>query len=297
MKRLLLVGMLGIRFVGQAQGLHERQIPHTQGQLHARVVGLYSFHPAPISDAERRAKSAAMDVFWNDMKAQPEVTTPLLRVELGGPNEPAFFYTDGTELLLDVSKTRNDEELAAATLPRMDLADTQPTAYFQMVHRLAADDEDVTAGALHILDRHDFRVNVPQHAMVLDQRTALMYALLTMREDRWVKPAAARLRTEQSTDGKLALLFALFYAQTDEADAALKAISNDPAQPEAVRTQAKTFLEEERNSASGWLPVMGSVSAVREERRQRLKAVSDEAMDDVQSMTEKLSALRARGKR
>lgn len=288
--------VLGLVVASPAQVLRTRNIPQTQDELHARVVALYSFHPASLSSAERESKSAEMDIFWDEMKARTDVTLPLLRTELRSAQAPGFFYTDGTELLLTLSKAAEDEQLAAQVLPRMDLNDTQPSVYFQTTHRLAADGLDVTAGALHMLDTPGFRVNVPQHAMTLDTRTALMYVLLTMREDLWVKAATDRLFEEKDSSAKTALTFALFYAQTNDADAALRRFVSDQTQPAQVREKASQLLDGARKSGKSLLPLKSSVAELRQKRRERLRAGSDEAMEDVQAMTERIVALRARGK-
>jgi hypothetical protein len=204
--------------------------------------------------------------------------------------------TDGSELLLSLSKTPEDKQLASDALSRTDLRDTQSETYFFTVHDLACRGVDTTAAALHILDDPKFRVSVPQHAMVLDQRMALMYILLSMKSDSWIKPAEARFSGEKDANAKLALVSAFSYAQTDEADAELSRIAGDNTQPEAVRKSAQDFLDEAHKTAKSWMPIKGTITEIREQRRQRLRAVSDEAIDDVQWMTRKIVQLRAKGK-
>src|SRR6266702_228786 len=120
--------------VAIAQSLRERNIPHTQSEMHVRVISLYDFHPSQVSDADRKAKSREMDIFWGEMKATPDVTLPLLRTELLDLSDPSFFFTDGTELLLSLSKTKADKELAVSVLPRVHQVETQSAAYFFAVH-------------------------------------------------------------------------------------------------------------------------------------------------------------------
>jgi hypothetical protein len=278
------------------QQLKIRSIPRTQAEMHARVEALYDFHPSTLTDAERTKKSAEMDTFWGEIKGNSDKTLPLLRVELRDAPKGSFFLTDGSELLLSLSKTPEDKQLAADALARTDLRDTQSRIYFFTVHDLACDGVNTTAAALHILDDPAFRVSVPQHAMVLDERMSLMYVLLSMKDDGWVKPAEARFSSEKDANAKLALVFAFSYAQTDEADAELGRIAADNSQPEAVRKQAQQLLDEAHKTAKSWMPIKGTITEIREQRRQRLRVVSDEAIDDVQWMTRKLVQLRAKGK-
>lgn len=288
------LGFCGVR--GDAQTLKTRNIPQTQQQMHERVQALYSFHPSQLTNEERKKKSDEMDRFWGDVKGDTNVTLPLLRVELQNAPEGSFFLTDGSELLLSLSKMDGDKQLASNALARADLRDTQSGTYFFTVHDLACDGVNTTAAALHILDDPTFRVAVPQHAMVLDQRTALMYILLSMKDDVWVKPAEERFTSERNANAKLALVFAFSYAQTDEADAELERIANDSSQPDDVRKKARELLDEAHKTAKSWMPVKGTIVEIRQQRRQRLRAVSDEAIDDVQWMTRKIVQLRAKGK-
>jgi hypothetical protein len=279
-----------------AQQLKIRSIPLTQAEMHSRVEALYDFHPSTLTDAGRAKKSAEMDSFWGEIKGDTGKTLPLLRVELRDAPKGSFFLTDGSELLLSLSKTPEDKQLAADALARTNLRDTQSRTYFFTVHDLACDGVNTTAAAMHILDEPAFRVTVPQHAMVLDERMALMYVLLSMKDDVWVKPAEERFSNEKDTNAKLALVFAFSYAQTNEADAELGRIAVDNSQPEAVRKKAQELLDEAHKTAKSWLPIKGTVTEIREQRRQRLRAVSDEAIDDVQWMTRKIVQLRAKGK-
>ncbi len=290
MCRLLAVSVI----VLFARSLCSAQSPQTQQQMHTRVQALYDFHPAQLTDARRDKKSAEMDVFWKDVKARPDAMLPLLRVELRDAPAGSFFLTDGSELLISLSKTPADEQLAADALARTDLRDTQPGSYFYAVHGLACDGADATKAALHILDDPKFRVSVPQHAMLLDQSSALMFTLLCMKDDAWAKAAAERFATEKDTNAKLALVSVLSYDQTNGADAVLKEIAADSSQPENVRKAAQGSLDQAQQAVKILLPVKGTIAEIRV--RQRLRAVSDEAIDDVQEMTRKIAQLRAKGK-
>jgi hypothetical protein len=293
---LLVAYFMSFALAACGQTLLERHIPQSQSEMHERVVALYSFHPSKVSDDERKAKSKEMDIFWDEVTVRPDAALPLLRSELRDESDPPFFAMDGTQLLISLSKAKADEELAAGVLPRVDLDDTQSGSYFYLVHELACDGINATAAALHILDRPTFFVSVPQHAMTLDLRSSLMYLLLSMREELWVGAAVERFKVEKNADAKLALVFALSYAQTDDADAELRRIAADRSQPEAVRTEAQTLLNEARRTAKSLLPIKGTVAEIRVQRRKRLQAVSDEAIDDVQWMTRKIVQLRAKGK-
>jgi hypothetical protein len=111
-----------------------------------------------------------------------------------------------------------------------------------------------------------------------------------------VKTAEERFSNEKDANAMLALVFAFSYEQTDEADAELKRIAVDSSQPEAVRKMAQELLDEAHKTAKSWMPIKGTINEIRDQRRQRLRVVSDEHIDDVQWMTRKIVQLRAKGK-
>jgi hypothetical protein len=132
--------------------------------------------------------------------------------------------------------------------------------------------------------------------MTLDQNAALMYVLLSMKGDIWVKPAEERFAQEKNEKVKLSLVSAFAYAQTDEADAELKRIASDGSQPDAVRREAQRSLDEAHKVSKTWnKTIKGTLAELREQRRKRLQAVSDEAIYDVQWMTRSIAQLRAKG--
>lgn len=289
-------GTIAILWVSvDAQQLKSHSMPQTQAEMHERVEALYGFHPAKLSEAERSKKSAEMDYFWTEMKGDTGRSLPLLRAELRDAPQGSYFLTDGSELLLALSPVPEDKQLAADALARTDLRDTQSGTYFFTVHDLACAGVDVSVAALHILDDPRFLVSVPQHAMTLDQNMALMYVLLSMKDsDVWVKRAEERFASENNVNVKLALVAAFAYAQTDEADAELKRIAVDGLQPEVVRKSGREFLEDaSRSSKGGGMQIKGTVAEIREQRRKRLRAVSDEALLDAQWMTKRMAQLRA----
>jgi hypothetical protein len=295
-KGLSVVGIFVAVHSGMAAQFKTPGIPGTQAEMHARVEALYGFHPSKLTDAERSKKSAEMDHFWIDVKSDTERTLPLVRAELRDAPQGSFFLTDGSELLLSVSGTPEDRQLAADSLARTDLRDTQSGEYFFTVHGLACEDVNTSAAALHILDDPRFLVSVPQHAMALDQTMALMYMLLPMKDDVWVKPAEERFAKEKDEKAKLALVSTFSYAQTDEADAELKRIASDSSQPDTVRKNAQEALGDAKKSSRSGMKIKGTLAEVREQRRQRLRSVSDESLYDVQWMTRQIAQLRAKGK-
>jgi hypothetical protein len=292
---VLVVGVLPI----QAQEANKPGLPRTQSELHASVMQLYNFHPAKLTDEGRKQKSADLDEFWSSVKANQELELPMLRVELAEDSNPPFFLTDGSQLLLSLSQTKADKQLALDAVAHSDLEDVDNGMYFYLVHELSMEGFDTTKAALHIFDFPGFSVSVPQHAMILQPSDCIMFLLLPVEASSWLPAAQARFADSKNDDEKKALLTLFFYAQTPETDATIHRTAASPESSEIVKKDAQEYEKNEQEALKQHLKqsdieisLAGTVADIRERRRVRLGAVSDEAMDDVQMLTMRLIQLR-----
>jgi hypothetical protein len=103
-----------------------------------------------------------------------------------------------------------------------------------------------------------------------------------------------RLKTERDETAQKSLLLLLWYAQTDAGDQAMSAFAGDASKPSASRTYARELVHRkdkiesrERTQASD-----STEASLRQKRRERLKAVSDEALIDLDDFTLMLMAKR-----
>jgi hypothetical protein len=273
---------LAIAAAGQSVSIHQ-QIQHT-----------YNFQPHLLSNPEITAKSAVLDQFWTKAKAQPSLYIPALREELGDFKNPPFFLYDGSMLLLSLSDTAEDRQTALAAMARCDLRDVQAKDYFLQVHRIATLNENTTAAAFHILEQPKFQVFIPQHVLTLGQNYMLVYMLLPTDQDYWLQPGLDRLETEHDETAQKSLLLLLWYAQTDAADQAISAFAADASKPSASRTYAKELAgaQDKIGSKERTRAANSSEAEWRQKRRERLKAVSDEALIDLDDYTLMLMAKR-----
>jgi len=197
-------------------------------------------------------------------------------------------------LLLSLSDTSIDRKIALAAMAHCDLRDVQAKDYFLQVHRMATLSEDTTAAAFHLLEQPQFTVFIPQHVLTLGQNYVVIYLLLPTDPDYWLQPAMDRLKTERDETAQKSLLLLLWYAQTDAGDQAMSAFAGDASKPSASRTYARELVHRkdkigsrERTQASD-----STEASLRQKRRERLKAVSDEALIDLDDFTLMLMAKR-----
>src|ERR1700730_5244705 len=262
--------------------------------IHQQIQQTYNFQPHLLSNQQITEKSAALDQLWTRAKAEPSLYIPALRQELGDFKNPIFFLYDGSTLLLSLSDTPADRKIALAAMARCDLRDVQAKDYFLQVHRMASLSEDTTAAAFHILEQPKFTVFIPQHVLTLGQNYALIYLLLPTDMEYWLRPAINRLKTENDQTAQKSLLLLLWYAQTDAADQAMAAFAGDTSKPSVSRTYANELVHRKdkigvKDRAEA---LVASEPSLRQKRRERLKAVSDEALIDLDDYTLTLVAKR-----
>jgi hypothetical protein len=268
------------------------QANSSRGFLHAEIQKVYDFQPHTLSSTQITQKSALLDQFWTKAKSQRDVYVPELRGELADFSNPPFFLFDGSQLLLSLSDTPVDRKIVLSAIGHTDLRDLQLKDYFLLVQRTAAQGEDTTAAAFHILAEPKFQVFIPQHSLTLAQDYCLVYMLLPTKQDFWVQPAIERLRTETDVTAQKSLLLLLWYAQTRESDKAIQEFSTGPAKPQASKAYANELVHRKDSISQTLGPAVESEESLRQARRERLKAVSDEALYDLDSYTAKIMAVR-----
>ena len=286
---VLVLGTLAAVFEphGSAQSLT------TQSAMHDRITAIYNFSPSKVTREIRESKSAEMDSFWDEVKGHRDAELPLLRKELEDPDNPRFFFADGCALLLSLSQSPADQNLAILALSRVDLADFQSRQYLEEVHALAMKGANVTPAALHILDDPKFEVFLAEHgAYRLDQTACLLVALLPLSTSVWLPAVMERIQVEHDETAMKSLLLLLFYAQTDEADREIKAIATGDGSPPAIRDFASSILKHERELGTGKQPSRQLETKLRRDRQERMAAVSDEAIDDMNQLTERIARAR-----
>ncbi len=258
--------------------------------FHSKVVELYSFEPHKLERAEMQAKSGQLDQFWATVKADPPNTLPLLRRELETPSNSAFFFYDGSKLLLALSKDRSDRALALRSIAKADLRGIQPTDYVRTVHWLAGEGFDAREAAFHILAFPDIRVFIPQHSLTLGQDYSLICMLFAMDEALFVPELTTRLADEANVQTQKSLLLALWYAVTPAGDAAINAFANSKTHHPEAATYAKTLMDRRTGLGSS---SPSSDQSLREERRKVMhRPISDEALIEFDQLTSKLIAKR-----
>jgi len=285
---------LVVAFLLLPAGAARAQVTPSVGDLHAEIQNVYNFQPHTLSDAQIAQKSGLLDQFWAKAKSRPDVYAAGLRKELADFSNPPFFLYDGSRLLMSLSNDPADRKIILSAISHSDLQDLQLRDYFLLVHSMAAQGEDTTAAAFHILEQPKFQVFIPQHSLTIAQDYCLIYMLLPTNQDFWLQPAIKRLLGETDVTAQKSLLLLLWYAQTSDSDKTIGEFSRDASKPQPSRTYANELVH--RKDSVGLVSRAGALTtseeSLRQARRERLKTVSDEALYDLDSYTAKIIAKR-----
>ena len=262
--------------------------------IHAEIQQVYNFQPHLLNQQQNAQKSGVLDRFWTRAEEQPALYVAALQQELGDFTNPSFFLYDGSILLLSLSDTPADRKTALAAISHCDLRDLKATDYFLQVHHLATLNEDTTTAALHVLEQPDFKVVFGERVLTLGQDYALIYLLLPTDPNYWLEPAIARLGMERDQTAQQSLLLLLWYAQTDAADKAVRDFAADSAKPAAVRSYARGLIGRKGDLGPAQrAEALGTTEeSLRQKRRERLQAVSGEALSDLDHYTMMLMSKR-----
>jgi hypothetical protein len=182
----------------------------------------YDYLPADVDKSVREAGAKKTDRFAEFVGSDLEKHLPLLREALGDKDRNAFFYYDGSALLIKHSPTRADYAIAVDAIRRCRLQDVAPEAYFSFAHEICQQDVDAYPIVVKMLENPEFGFELPQHAMRVQQRDAVLLCLTAQGEDRWVARLAARLEREKDPLATHTILSCLAAAVAPEAKAALK---------------------------------------------------------------------------
>jgi hypothetical protein len=142
---------------------------------------MYGFHPAKLTDAERKAKSAAMDSYWNLVKTAGPAGVDCLRALLQKQTD-GFAVFDEASLLYSLSKSTESRDVVAQAIAKTDLADVQTADYVRFALRLAHDGADIEPIARNYLtSESNVTTYLPAHGGFQLDRAAgalLLYGVL-----------------------------------------------------------------------------------------------------------------------
>jgi hypothetical protein len=253
--------------------------------FHEEVAKVFNFFPHEMTGEEQKAVIPKLDDFFNMvMKNKSKYIEPL-REELRRNDNNPYFYFDGGNLLLEISKRKEDIQLVADAFAKSDSRDIDGEMYLYHLLRLSLKGANVIDAALHILADTSFWAYIPQHALMLNYGEGLKFILPRYAPDLYIGQLISKFNSIPTEDKKITCLRLFVYANCCEADDFLYSLTTDSTQSEEIRnsvseTLKKTSVQKSNNKMK---------YAILFERRKRvLRRISDEALYEFYPLTWKM---------
>lgn len=229
------------------------------------IESIYNFKPSKLTDKEQETKMPTLDKFWDKVKSDTTKYLPSLRVELKSNGHNPYFYYDGSGLLLSLTNSKADKELAIEAISKCDLDDISQKIYVKTLNNLANEGLDVTIAAVKILADEKYSFFIPQHAMTFNQGYCLTYMLLPQQNFNYVDTLINMFKTVNPTSQN-SIITTLWFAYTCKGDNFLKLIMIDNTMEKEVREYAKKIM---------------GYTKLSKEQQEYLKAISKDELDNL----------------
>lgn len=256
------------------------------------IDNIYDFSPQKLSRKEQKEKVKELDKFWNTIKSDTSFYLPQLRTELTTIGHFPYFYFDGSELLLKLSHSGNDKQIAANAIGKCDLMDIEPQSYVQTLNELAFDGIDVLQPALKILKYPDYKFYLVQHVMYFTQENCLAYCLLPMTSVAYTDSLISRFASADTT-AQWSILYTLWLEYSCRGDSLIHASAKNKDLNAVIRALADTLVSHHPNPDPEQAQL--TIDEIKEKRMDALRRFSDEGLADLNYYTFLLRSLAACG--
>jgi hypothetical protein len=186
------------------------------------VKATYNFKPSSLSEAQRDAKSTAMDRFWEMVKAKPVQLLPCLRAAIADPQSDPWFRFDGSNLLvsLDASTAAKAEQVRQYTAANLD--DIDQRVWVSALAQRGAEGFDVSEAGTRWLTYPKAEYYLPEHgATKIDSFLGAFFIFGSMDETQ-ATPALLKIASDAKHPAREQALAILLFQATPEAFQALK---------------------------------------------------------------------------
>jgi len=144
----------------------------------------YNFKPANFSDAQRNAKSAELDQFWNQVRQSPAVLVPCLRKALREDTSTSFFSIDGSMLLVDIDPSATSKALQVREFIDADLDGTDLEYWVKTMARRGVEGFDTSEAGAKWLSLKDPKYYLKMHGgFPVDSFLGAVFIFGSMDED------------------------------------------------------------------------------------------------------------------
>jgi hypothetical protein len=206
---------------------HARQPPAACAEFQRLVKKTYGFKPSRLSsEAELKAKSAAMDRFWKEAERRRAEFLPCLRAALADPQSDPWFRYDGGNLLVVLDPSRESKAEQVRQYAAVDLDDVDLSWWVAKIAQRGAEGFDVSEAGARWLARPGAKYYLPQHgAWEVGPLLGALFIFGSMDEAQ-ATPALVRIVNQPNHPGRVHALALLMNQATPESLRALRQIAD-----------------------------------------------------------------------
>lgn len=195
------------------------------------VKATYNFKPSALSEAEQTTKSAAMDRFWNYVKANSTESLPCLRQSLVDQNADPWFRFDGSNLLVSLDPSPAAKALLVRGYAAADLDGVDLRIWVTTLARLGLEGVDTSEAGERWLSYQKGRYFLSEHgAYEVRNFEAALYIYGSMDEAQ-ATPALLKIVNQPAHPGRDYALALLTSQATPESLRALRALDAESLTP------------------------------------------------------------------
>jgi hypothetical protein len=189
------------------------------------VKATYNFKPSQLKgEAESDAKSAAMDRFWEKVKANQKELLPCLRAALKDPQADPWFRFDGSNLLVSLDPSRESKEEQLRQYTAVDLGEVNLEVWVSTLAHLGTEGFDVSEAGARWLAYPKAEYYLPQHgAYHVTKLDGALYIYGSMDEAQ-ATPALLKIASQPDNPARQYATLLLTVQATPEAFSALKSV-------------------------------------------------------------------------
>jgi hypothetical protein len=208
-------------------GLHSAvlaQSDNTCNSFNRTVKSTYDFKPSKLTKAEQDSKSAAMDRFWQMVKADPDRLLPCLRSALQEAGADSWFRFDASSLLVEIDPSQASKAIQVRCYTEVDLDDVDLQTWVRVLSVRGYEGFDVSEAAARWLTYPQARYFLPEHGA--HEVTAFQGALFIFgsMDESQATPALVKLVSQRDHPGREHALGILMSQATAESLSALKRV-------------------------------------------------------------------------
>ncbi len=276
----------------------QKQTAINDVDFHERILETYNFNPCDYKDQtqiEILNRSSRLDNFRKFVESDKEKYIPMLRNELENKENikiwNGFFYFDWSVLLERNVSSKADLQFIADNFWKVEsvycwLDDTE---VFLTFHKLATQNIDIWSWLMIILNKNDFFVFLPKHALSFKKEDAIWYILFAWDDKEYIDHLISLYRWETDSYRKAVFLQALRWAWNEKTYKIVEELLVSTKESDKRAQEELKKLLVMMNTWDKSLLSDKEIEDLKTQRKNLAKWVSDEALYEILDITIKIN--------